>query len=46
MDNVKILLEHGVPLEQRSHQGHTPAEFARFLGYEDIAQLIESHIGT
>jgi len=41
-DNVKILLEHGVPLDQRSHQGHTPAEFARFLGYEDIAQLIES----
>lgn len=46
MENVKILLEHGVPLEQRSHQGHTPAEFARFLGYEDIAQLIESHLGT
>ena len=46
IDNVKILLEHGVPLEQRSHQGHTPAEFARFLGYEDIAQLIESQIGT
>jgi len=45
MENVKILLEHGVPLEQRSHQGHTPAEFARFLGYEDIAQLIESHLG-
>jgi ankyrin repeat protein len=43
-ENVKILLDHGVPLEQKSHQGQTPAEFARTLGYTEIADLIESKL--
>ena len=43
-ENVEILLDHGVPLNQKSHQGHTPAEFARFLGYDDIAELIEAKL--
>jgi uncharacterized protein len=42
IENVKILLDHGVPLDQKSHQGETPAQFARTLGYEAIANLIES----
>tara|TARA_A100001011_G_scaffold176510_1_gene185213 strand:- start:20660 stop:21715 length:1056 start_codon:yes stop_codon:yes gene_type:complete len=45
-DNVKILLDHGVPLDQRSHQGHTPSEFARFLGYTEIAEMIEERINS
>jgi ankyrin repeat protein len=43
-ENVKLLLEHGVPLDQRSHQGHTPSEFARYLGYTEIAEMIEKNI--
>ncbi len=41
IENVKILLEQGVPLDQKNHQGETPAQFARTLGYEEIAKLIE-----
>lgn len=44
IENARILLEHGVPLEQKSHQGETPAEFARTLGYPEIASLIEAKI--
>ena len=43
-ENVELLLDHGVPLDQKSHQGHTPAEFARNLGYSEIAELIESKL--
>jgi ankyrin repeat protein len=39
---VEVLLAHGVPLNQKSHQGETPAEFARTLGYLEIAALIEA----
>jgi len=46
IENVRILLNHGVPLDQKSHQGETPAEFARTLGYTEIADLIESQIAT
>lgn len=42
LENVKILLDHGVPLDQKSHQGQAPAQFARSLGYLEIAELIES----
>lgn len=44
IENVRILLDHGVPLEQKSHQGETPAQFARTLGYAEIAELIEAKI--
>jgi ankyrin repeat protein len=46
MENVKILLAHGVPLDQKSHQGLIPSEFARALGYIEIAELIESKLTT
>lgn len=42
MEAAQVLLDYGVPLDQRSHQGETPAEFARTLGYHDIAALIEA----
>ncbi len=45
-ENVEILLAHGVPLDQKSHQGQTPAEFARTLGYIEIAELIESKLAS
>jgi uncharacterized protein len=40
-ETVEILLDYGVPLNQKSHQGETPAQFARTLGYFEIATLIE-----
>lgn len=44
IENVRLLLKHGVPLDQKSHQGETPAEFAHTLGYHEIAGLIEAEI--
>lgn len=40
-ETVEILLDYAVPLNQKSHQGETPAQFARTLGYFEIATLIE-----
>jgi len=46
IDCVRLLLQHGVPLDQKSHQGQTPAQFAHTLGYFEIAELIEAEIKT
>ncbi|MEB3289784.1 MAG: ankyrin repeat domain-containing protein [Leptolyngbya sp.] len=46
VENVRLLLKHGVPLDQKSHQGETPAQFARTLGYTEIADLIEAEIAN
>ena len=43
-ETIHILLEAGVRLDLRTHNGKTPLELAKELGFDDIVKMIEAEM--